>query len=184
MITKEEIKKHFREHRKEYIAGAAGIAVGALAGALLAKKYGKPTIVKELTVEVGEGNQGQMVVNQIFQRITKYGRPVGRHGNPVREIDPNTGRTLHEYATQTLAALDAGVSNNTMTKHLNGIGGYDIKGRIFERMDLEWITDLDDMDMFDYQNQKRESAMVLFLVRKKNKRYNEEMHISAQITKS
>lgn len=149
MSTKDKIKKHFREHRNEYIIGVAGIAVGSIAGALLAKRYGKPTIVKELTVEVGQGNQGQMVVNQMFQRISKYGRPLGRHGNPVREIDPNTGRTLHEYAMQYLAAADAGVSNESMRKHLNGELPF-ANGRIFERMDLEWIKDLDDMNMFDY----------------------------------
>lgn len=150
MIDKERIKKHFREHRREYIVGAAGIAVGTIAGVLLAKRYGKPTIVKELTVEVGQDNKGSMVVNQMFQRITKYGRPIGRYGNPVREIDPNTGRTLHEYATQKLAALDVGVNEYSMSKHLNGELPF-VNGRLFERMNLEWITDQDNMlDMFDY----------------------------------
>ena len=71
-----------------------------------------------------------------------------RHGNPVREIDPETGRTKHEYATQRLAALNSNVSKYSMSKHLDGQSA-NLNGRVFERMSLEWITDPSEIGMFE-----------------------------------
>lgn len=150
------IKKHIKDNKKEYIIGIGGIAVGAAGFAALFYGTQEATLLqvnkarkqylsnvndviaihKERTTYLGgKGN----TTNYIYQHISRFGNKIGPHGNPVREIDPKTGRTIHEYATQRLAALDTGTTEASMRKHLNG-EHLDIKGRTFERMNLEWIT--------------------------------------------
>jgi hypothetical protein len=133
-----KVKNHIKENKAVYIGTGIGLIVGAAGAALLSGKGDKTA-----TFDIGDQSVGNVVqantIEHLCQRISIYGNVIGRHGNPVREIDPETGRTIHEYATQRLAALDTGTTEASMRKHLNG-EHLDIKGRTFERMNLEWIT--------------------------------------------
>jgi hypothetical protein len=159
------IKKHIKDNKKEYIIGIGGIAVGAAGFAALFYGTQEATLLqvnkarkqylsnvnnviaihKERTTYLGgKGN----TTNYIYQHISKFGNKIGPHGNAVREIDPETGRTIHEYRNQLLASLDAGVSQNSMSRHLDG-KNLNLKGRTFERMNLEWITNPSEIGMFE-----------------------------------
>jgi hypothetical protein len=145
----EKVKRHIRENRNAYVVGGVCLTIGIIVGAIVGKKYSKTVqIFANVANVIEDGDENTIVSNAFYQRVSKYGRPLGRHGNSVREIDPYTGRTIHEYATQLLAARDAGVSNSSMSRHLDG-KFLNLNGRTFERMDLEWLYD--DMNgMFDY----------------------------------
>jgi hypothetical protein len=131
------IKKHIKDNKKEYIIGIGGIAVGAAGFAALFYGTQEATLLqvnkarkqylsnvndviaihKERTTYLGgKGN----TTNYIYQHISKFGNKLGPKGNKVHEIGP-LGEILHTFESQTLAALDAGVSNNDMWKHLEGL---------------------------------------------------------------
>jgi hypothetical protein len=144
----EKLKNHIKRNKKFYIGTGIGLAIGAI-GATLLKKQADQTAFGN----VGDQSVLNIVqaeeIEHLCQRISIYGNVIGRHGNPVREIDPVTGRTIHEFATQKLAALNAGVSKYTMSKHLDG-ESLNLNGRTFERMSLEWITLPSEKVMFEY----------------------------------
>jgi hypothetical protein len=135
----EKMKKHVKDNKKVYIGTISGVVIGAF-GAMLLFARKQKNINADLVQDFNQVAcyKPVTVSNTYYQRISKYGLPLGRRGNPVREFDPNTGRTLHEFANQALAARDAGVSNCSMSKHLDG-KYRNLNGREFERMDLSWL---------------------------------------------
>ena len=149
-----KIMKHIRENRKMYITGAACFGAGitvTLVYCLVTNKFAKITINNihvDTMVKDDVGIDGDHNTVNLVKTISKYGNPLGRRGNAVREIDPETGRTLHEYASQKLATYDVGCSAETMRKNLTGEIS-DINGRIFEHMNLEWIQE-PDVEVWDY----------------------------------
>ena len=129
----EKVKKHLRENRKVYIGTASGIAVGAIGMFVYLVKHGYAVSDEEnrkIQIRYFEGflNQVSGKKNRIFQRISIYGTPLGRPGNRVIDLD-----TMKEYASQTLAAHDVGVSDTRMWRHLRGDYPH-VHGRRFARI--------------------------------------------------
>src|SRR5580765_4685076 len=126
----ERIKNHIKEHKEKYIIGATCVIAGLATGYVVGKRRGSA---------LGEAVQATTLVMSLDrckikdssflqQTISIYGNVIGRPGNEI--IDLTTGKV---FGSQTLAAQDAGVSNNRMWKHLSGEGG-DLNGRNFARI--------------------------------------------------
>jgi len=127
----ERIKKHIKDNKKVYIAGATGVAAGVcgtLIYCLATGKFHKTTITNQ-----GVGtNLG--ITNVIQQTVSEYGNKLGRPGNEV--VDTQTWKC---YKSQTLAAKAAGVSDTSMSRHLNG--DYpNLDGRTFKRLSDMWYN--------------------------------------------
>jgi len=136
-----KVKKHIREHRKIYtvaaIAAAVGIVIGAIGTFAVLVANGTAISndeIRELERAEFSGIINQYLVNKnrnsniTFKTISIYGNNIGRPGNRVVDLD-----TMKEYATQHLAAISAEVSDNAMSRHLNG--DYpDLNGRRFARV--------------------------------------------------
>lgn len=148
MITKDRIKKHFKDNKERYLFGIGGIALGGAAVFAYLVKHGYAVSDEEirrleqlwfesdLNQNVLDMSRSKnLTIKYLNQTISNYGNKIGRPGNKVREIDPTTGRTIHEFMSQTLAAIDAGVSNEGMRKHLDGVYP-NVNERIFERINV------------------------------------------------
>jgi len=127
----EKIKKHIKEHKEAYIAGATGVAIGAVGMLLYCLKTGKFNTTTITNQGVGT-NLG--VTNVIQQTISKYGNKIGHPGNRV--IDTQAWKC---YESQTLAALDAGVTNSAMQRHLDGKTPH-LNERTFKRLSDMWYN--------------------------------------------
>jgi hypothetical protein len=112
----DKIKQHIKDNKKIYI-GTATIVVVGIAAFVLGRKSVKRTIVtSELSIfnEI-DGDYNTLISNTYQQTVSKYGYPLGRPGKPVFNVD--TGR---DYASESYAAIDVGVSQKMMSDHLHG----------------------------------------------------------------
>lgn len=113
----EKIKTHFTNNKKEYLIGMSCF----VAGGTIAATLRRPIVQEQINMAIGnvEGAENAPIQNYIrtlYQKtITMYGNDVGRPGKLVL----NT-RTKKLYKAEYLAARDAGVSQSTMSNHLNG----------------------------------------------------------------
>lgn len=119
----EKIKKHILENRKTYV----GIAVGVIGTAVIMKKFCDVKIIANDIETVGILNVIQAdKIDHLHQRISNYGKVIGRPGKPVWDMT-----TLKKYESEKLAAIAIGVSQSRMSNHLKGKTEH-LNGHIFE----------------------------------------------------
>jgi hypothetical protein len=126
----ERIKNHIKEHKEKYIIGATCVMAGLATGYVVGKRRGSALgEAVQATTPVMSLDRCKIKDSTFLQQtISVYGNVIGRPGNEV--IDLTNGKI---FGSQTLAALDTGVSNDAMFKHLQG--DYDnLNGRQFARL--------------------------------------------------
>lgn len=116
----EKTRKHLRENKKVYIAGAIGVAAGAVAVLLLAKD-GSPL--------VRNSNENKaLLIWKPKQTIEVFIEALGDPGNIIQ--DTTTGTI---YASQNQAAIALGVYPARISEHISGKLP-DIKGHVLEKI--------------------------------------------------